>query len=223
MINLGEFISTFLLILLGLGSGFWITTSSSVITGLIWGSVIVISSTIGGLFGTTNMNPIFSIYQLLSDKIDFTSFFAQLLGQSLGALLAASLILMLFKRTNVLKVTHFAAIASNSHAFFNFFIELIGSFSLLLMVETINRFVQNKQLALITTGIGIAILIAMIGPITGASFNPVRDFCPRLVFVFYQKKNQQSTQFKNSLLSSNVAPLVATLIFSYLFTLIAIK
>lgn len=216
MISLGEFISTFLLILLGLGSGFLIPVASSLTVGVVWGSVIIIASLIGGFFGTTNMNPIFSFYQLLGEKIDFPQFFSQLSGQVLGALLAASLILIIFKRTNRLNINHFAAIASSDRRAFNFLIEFLGSFVLLLMIEIIHAFLKNEQLALLTTGLFIAGLIAWIGPITGASFNPARDFCPRLVFIFYQKKKQEPTSFKNSLLSSNLAPIVAVLVFSFL-------
>lgn len=216
MLNLGEFISTFLLISLGLGSGFVLPTTSSITVGLIWGSVIIIASLIGGFFGTTNMNPIFSLYQLLGEKIDFSQFFAQLSGQVLGALLAASLILSIFKRTNTLNINHFAAIASSDRRTFNFLIEFLGSFTLLFIIETIHAFLKNEQLALLTTGLCIAGLIALIGPITGASFNPARDFCPRLVFICYQKKKQEPTSFKNSLLSSNLAPIVAVLVFSFL-------
>lgn len=215
MINLGEFISTFLLILLGLGSGFLIPSSSSIIIGLVWGSVIVIASLIGGIFGTTNMNPIFSLYQLLGGKINFPQFFAQLSGQVLGSLLAATLILIVFKQAHRLSINHFAAISSSNRQAFNFFIEFTSSFVLLLMIEIINTFLKNGQLALFTTGFFIAGLIALVGPITGASFNPVRDFCPRLIFICYQKKKQEPTSFKNSLLSSNLAPIVAALIFSF--------
>lgn len=204
---LGEFISTFFLILIGIGGCIFVSDLTRLKVAFIWGMAVFIGSLFGNLFGSSKMNPVFLIVDLATTESTISILFFKLFGEILGAVLATMILLKKTKnrRTNL---TNYAAIASISSKSIAFFIEMCATLSMILMSSIVEGF-SSQLFSIFLMSFYIGVLIFGLAPITGASFNPVRDFIPRCVFSFHK---QDRGNFKNSILSSNVAPLISSLL-----------
>ncbi len=214
---LGELVSTYLLLFLGLGSGFIMKENSTPAkVGISWGGAVIIGSIAGVKLGSFNMNPVFSLVEGLNQQSTVWQVLSQIAGQSAGATMAVVVLLRLFGHSkNELQLKQFAAIASSSARVKNFFIELLGTFIMLGAAAVFDDISITGYLKIAFMGSVIAFLITAIGPITGASFNPVRDLFPRYIFFVYQKKKGISINATNSIISASVAPLLAAVFFSF--------
>lgn len=209
---LGEFISTFFLILIGVGGCIFVSKLTRLKVAFIWGFAVFIGSLFGNLFGSSKMNPVFLIVDLATKETTISILFLKLLGEILGAMFATMILLKVTKNRET-NLTNYAAIASVNNKNEAFLLEIVATLSMIFMSSIIADF-SNQLFNTFLMSAYIGVLIFGFAPITGASFNPIRDFVPRCVYSIHQKSWRN---FKDSILSSNVAPIVSSLLWIALY------
>lgn len=215
--NLGELVGTFILIFGGLGSGFLFPKSSRWLVGLFWGVSILIGSVAGSALGSADMNIVFSLSSFLQGQLSLGELGSRFCGQVVGSLLAVSALTFLFRQQAPFALNKFAAVASQPQKRKNFGWEFAGTLAMMIAVALIHLESTTSLLQNIQVSLFIAFLIGCLAPITGASFNPIRDFIPR---IFYCRHCHQEQEFGSSLCSSNLAPLCAGLVGSQFIPLL---
>lgn len=208
---LGEFIGTYLLVLIGCGTValdvVYGTFGSLAIIALLWGIgvALAIYSTRG--YSSSHLNPAVSIAMVISRDLPIKKLLPFIAFQFLGAYLAGSTLLLLFddallsfeSNQGILRGeigSHQSAVMfgeffqnqSISNAFPHlgaFLAEALGTFLLLAAIYTV---VKSKKLHRhaqpLFIGAALSVIIYFIAPYTQAGLNPARDFGPRLVAFF---------------------------------------
>jgi glycerol uptake facilitator protein len=210
----GEFIGTFIMMFLGLGAGvvynIFATDMGLFDVALSWGIAIT-----AAIFATRNLsgahfNPSVSIAMVVTGKMSYKKLFRYILSQFCGAVSAAFLVYLLFspyfpayeEMHNIIRGT-FESVQS-AKLFGDYYLhpggvqvtmfhaalaEAIGTFMLisiiLLLTDDANPLCPSEKLSPVIVGLSVALLICFFAPITGAGFNPVRDFAPRLVTMIF--------------------------------------
>jgi len=175
---------------------------------MIWGAAVALAIYATRHLSCAHLNPAVSLAMAASGRMSVSLLPAYLSGQFIGALLAAALLYLLFADSiahfellhgivrgspqsvqtammfgeffpnpgagNVVMVT-----ASNAFA-----AEALGTFALVFMIfnltEGCNLGRPDNALAPVFIGATLAIIIAVIAPLTQAGLNPARDLSPRL-------------------------------------------
>lgn len=212
VINLGEIIGTYLMLMIGLGMGMYLKSNLSIVIGLLWALAILIASIIGTHFGTADMNPVFSIHAFLQGQHSIHFLVGQLAGQVIGTLLAMVCLVLIFDRQRNLPLKYYAAVPNNSHIILNTILEMIATTSLLIMAVFLRAIVKISLLRFILIAFYIGIMIMLLCKRTGASFNPTRDILPRVLWLFTRKQPHRFQQIRGGLISSNIGPLLALLL-----------
>ncbi|MGM0123372.1 hypothetical protein IGI37_000738 [Enterococcus sp. AZ194] len=89
---------------------------------------------------------------------------------------------------------------------------MVGT-GLLLLIGQWLSIIEFFPLSSLFISLYIGNLIYFVGPITGASFNPIRDLVPRIVYSMY---HNNWSEFAKSLSSSSLAPLVGGVLVAFL-------
>ncbi len=205
---LGEFFSTFLLLLLGIGLCIRDSKLTRIKISSYWGLGIYIGSIVGSWFGSSKMNIVFLLLDFMNEKISFIIFLIKLIGEIFGAIFATLIILKNSRKINT-EINDFAALASINSNSKAFILEAVSTFSMIVTSNLLDSFIY-PTLKPIMMSLYMSLLIFWLCPITGASFNPIRDFVPRVTFVFWENNYNN---FHRSILSSNVAPLLSTFVY----------
>ncbi|NOQ50163.1 MAG: hypothetical protein GQ557_00665 [Mycoplasmataceae bacterium] len=208
-----EFLGTFMLILIGLGVNANVSLKKTHGSGSGW-IVITWGWSMGVLIGATvalysggQLNPAVTIGLLMAKQLTFVQATEAIVGELLGAFVAASLIVFLywnhFKETDdqgAIGGTFFTspAIESPTH---NFFAEVFGTF--VLMGAILASIIFSNQGSFILYGPLFAALAVFaigmsLGGLTGYSINPARDLMPRLTHHLMPIPNKGSSNWNYS-------------------------
>ncbi|UQS86271.1 aquaporin [Nicoliella spurrieriana] len=190
---IGEFIGTYLMLTLGFGISELINyflyprLQTRYITGLYWGLSIYFASLVTGLlFGTANYNPVFSIVQTLNGQISIWIMLGEIIAQIIAAWLAAQTTWSIWERwlyTLPVNLNFYATVPSNvNHRLRNFLWEAGGTAVIAINSQTISLWGFNSFFNITISSFITACCITVISPITGAAFNPTRDWVPRAFF-----------------------------------------
>ncbi|GBG96282.1 MIP/aquaporin family protein [Lactococcus termiticola] len=200
---LGEFIGTFVLILLGNGVVCGVVlrkTKASdagwmVIT-LGWGLAVMIAVYVSGFMGPAHLNPAVTLAMAATGSFSWSMVIPFIIAQMLGAMLA-SLVLWLFYYPHWAETKDpdsilgtFSTAPAIRHNPSNFFGEFIGT---ALLIIALLAFGQNKladgQTPTLVGGIVTAIGLSL-GATTGYAINPARDWGPRIMHSILPIKNK---------------------------------
>lgn len=207
--SFGELLGTFILVFFGCGSvGVAVLFNSFSLfeVAMIWGLGVAIA-----IFSVRNiclahLNPAISVALCIDRKVSFQRTCFYLLGQFMGAAIAAIAILLLFgssisiyeQQQGILK--HEIGGEKTAMIFGEFFpnpgfkntiaiswlmamvLESFGTFVLLFVIlKLTERKDKVDNLTPLMIGLTVTIIICIVAPFTQAGLNPARDFAPRIV------------------------------------------
>jgi len=207
----GEFLGTFLLVLLGCGS-----VAVTVLFGahqglmqvaLVWGVAVALAIYLTRHLSCAHLNPAVSVAMVLAGRMAPGRLPLYVASQLAGAIAAGGFLLILFgpsisafEQTNgILRGSE--ASVKTAMLFGEFYpnpgmdavvslplamlVEAFGTFLLVLLIfsltEGCNVGRPDDALAPAFIGLTVASIIALLAPLTQAGLNPARDFGPRLV------------------------------------------
>ncbi len=239
----GEIIGTFLMCFLGIGSVCTATLyqahTGPFQVGVVWGVAIAL-----GIYATRNLscahfNPAVTFAMCISKRCSWKNFPVYILGQFIGAILAASALWIFFadsvrKNLAAANLTMDVATPASSiwcEVFPNTangvismpvaaFAEALGVFILVMiifsMTEGCNVGRPSDDLFPLFIGLTVTVLICTIGPMTDAGLNPARDLGPRVVGWFVGWKNIAFST--DTFIVYTIAPLIGAGLAAIFFT-----
>jgi aquaporin NIP len=176
-----ELLGTFTLVFAGTGAIVVDQVSGGRVThvgvALVFGLVVMAMIQAFGEVSGAHLNPAVTLAFRATGKTSSRSAFQYVLAQLLGALLASTLLHLLFPANAGLGGTLPAGAPLQS-----FVLEVLLSFVLMLVILAVSTGAQERGLtAGITIGGVVALEALFAGPICGASMNPARSLAPALV------------------------------------------
>lgn len=239
----GEVIGTFLMCFLGIGSVATATLfqahTGPFQVGVVWGVAIAL-----GIYATRNLscahfNPAVTFAMCISKRCSWKNFPVYILGQFIGAILAASALWIFFadsvrEKLAAANLTMDVATPASSiwcEVFPNTangiismpvaaFAEALGVFILVMiifsMTEGCNVGRPSDDLFPLFIGLTVTVLICTIGPMTDAGLNPARDLGPRVVGWFVGWKNIAFST--DTFIVYTIAPLIGAGLAAIFFT-----
>jgi glycerol uptake facilitator protein len=218
----GEFLGTFILILLGNGvvanvnldkthshgSG-WIVITAG------WAMAVFVAVLATADISGAHINPAVTLGLAFSGLFEWAKVFPFILAQMLGAMLGAFTVYIFFRNhfnvtaTPGAKKACFCTAPAIRHYRNNFFSEFVGTFVLVLAVLLITMpQLQYESFGSTKVGLGSlgALPVALVvfslglslGGTTGYAINPARDLGPRIVHAFLPLKNKDNTDWEYS-------------------------
>lgn len=209
---LGELVGTLVLVFFGCGS-VAVTVLFSSHAGLfqiaaIWGVGVTLAIYTVRHLSCAHLNPAVSIAMVLARRMSARKLLAYLLGQFIGAFIAAALLYLLFS-SSIGQYEHlhdivrggaesratammFGEYYPNPGAGVNasvtplnaFWAETIGTFALVFLIfsltEGCNVGRPDEALAPLFIGLTVTVIISIVAPLTQAGLNPARDLSPRI-------------------------------------------
>lgn len=239
----GEVIGTFLMCFLGIGSVATATLfqahTGPFQVGIVWGFAIAIAIYATRNLSCAHFNPAVTFAMCISKRCSWKNFPVYILGQFIGAILAASALWVFFadsvrKNLSAANLTMDVASPASSiwiEVFPNTangvismpvaaFAEALGVFILVMiifsMTEGCNVGRPSDDIFPLFIGLTVAALICTIGPMTDAGLNPARDFGPRIVAYFVGWKNIAFTM--DAFIVYVLAPLIGAGLAAIFFT-----
>lgn len=216
----GEFLGTFILILLGNGvvanvnldktysnGAGWIVITAG------WGMAVFVAVLATADLSGAHLNPAVTLGLAFSGLFEWAKVAPFILAQILGAMLGASVVYLYFKnhfdatKTPGAKKACFCTAPAIRNYSNNLFSEIVGTFVLVLAVLLI-ALPQLEYENLGSTKVGMGALGALpvalvvfsigmsLGGTTGYAINPARDFGPRIIHSLLPLKNKDNTDWK---------------------------
>ncbi|MCY1722428.1 aquaporin family protein [Prolixibacteraceae bacterium Z1-6] len=216
----GEFLGTFILILLGNGvvanvnlnksygnGGGWIVITAG------WGMAVYVAVLATADLSGAHINPAVTIGLALAGLFDWIKVIPFILAQMAGAMLGASAVYLFFR--NHFRITETAGMKKSAFCTApavrdtpnNLFSEFIGTFILILAVLLISLpQLEYESLGSGHVGLGslgalpVALVVFSIGMslggTTGYAINPARDLGPRIVHTLLPMKNKDDNDWR---------------------------
>lgn len=205
---LGEAIGTFLMCFFGIGA---VTTATlfgahtgPFQVGMVWGITIAIAIYTTRNLSDAHFNPAVTVAMIVTGRMPASKLGVYLLGQCVGAFLAAAALWGLFADSVALSLAEegitMATAGSASSIWCEVFpntalgvvtplvgacAEGIGVFLLVFIIfsltDSSNVGRPNTNLAPLFIGFTVTMIICVVGPMTDAGLNPARDFMPRVM------------------------------------------
>ena len=218
----GEFLGTFILILLGNGvvanvnldktysnGAGWIVITAG------WGMAVFVAVVATADLSGAHINPAVTLGLAFAGLFEWAKVVPFIIAQMLGAMLGASFVYLFFM--NHFKITTqpgmkkacFCTAPAIRNFKSNFFSEVIGTFILILAVLLITLPLLEYQ-CLGSTKVGLGSLGAMpvalvvfaigmsLGGTTGYAINPARDLAPRIIHTLLPLKNKDDNDWSYS-------------------------
>lgn len=216
----GEFLGTFILILLGNGvvanvnldkthskGAGWIVITAG------WGMAVFVGVIVSADMSGAHLNPAVTLGLAFAGLFEWVKVVPFILAQILGAMLGASVVYLFFAdhfkitETPGTKKACFCTAPAIRNYRNNFFSELIGTFVLIFAVLLITLPQLNyENLGSEKVGMGslgalpVALVVFAIGMslggTTGYAINPARDLGPRIVHYLLPLKNKDNTDWQ---------------------------
>ncbi|WP_346863833.1 MIP/aquaporin family protein [uncultured Draconibacterium sp.] len=216
----GEFLGTFILILLGNGVVANVNLDKTYGNGggLIvitagWGMAVYVAVLATSDLSGAHLNPAVTVGLALAGLFDWINVIPFVLAQILGAMLGATTVYMFFKnhfkltKTVGMKKSAFCTAPAIRDSRNNLFSEFIGTFVLIFAVLLISLpQLEYQNLGSGHVGLGslgalpVALVVFSIGMslggTTGYAINPARDFGPRIVHALLPIDDKDDTDWK---------------------------
>ncbi len=216
----GEFLGTFILILLGNGvvanvnldkthskGAGWIVITAG------WGMAVFVAVLATADISGAHLNPAVTLGLAFSGLFDWVKVAPFILSQILGAMFGATMVYLFFRdhfkitKTEGAKKACFCTAPAIRNYKSNFFSEVVGTFVLVLAVLLIALpQLEYENLGSAKVGLGslgalpVALVVFSIGMslggTTGYAINPARDLGPRIVHALLPLKNKDNTDWK---------------------------
>lgn len=177
---IAEFIGTFALVFCGTGAVI-VNEQSNGSLGLIGISLVfgIIVSAMIYLFGNisgAHINPAITIGLKVGKFIRTKDAFFYIMAQTFGAILASSLLKLMFRKNTTLGATQ-----PSGEFLQSFIIEFVLTFLLMLIILKVTSKKELSNMSGLIIGMSITGIILFSGPISGGSFNPARSLAPAIL------------------------------------------
>ena len=207
-IYLVELIGTALFMILGLGccanlflkkSGMF--GSGGVVAAMGWGTAMVSVASIFAPVSGAHCNPAVTIGFWIVGILDGRLVLGYIIAQCIGAFIGAFIVWLLFKEhldeepVAITKLMVFATAPSIPNKFRNCLSEAIATFSLMMILFSLQHTQPANGVAMFFVFCGVAGGVMSFGGLTGYAINPARDFMPRLIHFLLPIKNKTSSDF----------------------------
>lgn len=210
---IGEILGTFIMVFLGVGAVATATLfgahTGPFQVGLVWGLAVMI-----GIYCTRNLsaahfNCAVSFAMLVTGNMNIKQFVVYIIGQFIGAILAAALLWAFFGDSAMANmIAEFGTVdfsqrgiassiwcevyPNTAHGVIPWGIAMLGEGAgiglLVIVIFAVtsgeNAGAPNSNLFPFVIGICLAMIICTVGPMTDAGLNPARDLGPRIVAIF---------------------------------------
>lgn len=205
---LGELFGTFVLIVLGAGTGAGVNLKQTYGHGsdwtfisLAWGMAVTMGVYVAASFGSLgHLNPAVIIPYALFGLFPWHQVLPYLFGQFCGAFLGAAVIIGMFgpqfKQTKADEgntVGIFATRPAIKAPLANFFSEVVATFVFVFALLNLGDFSQG--LKPLVVGLLIMVVGMGLGTTTGFALNPARDWGPRLAYTLLPVPNKGSAEW----------------------------
>ncbi len=185
-ICLSEAFGTFLLVFLGPASV--VLSSSAGLTPFETQEIIaaVFGCTVSGviiLLGSVSgahINPAVTVASAAAGQLERYCFIPYILSQAAGAIIAGLVLRLAFEQAGSITSLGSTKLAASISPLEGMVLETLGTFVLAMSALTADHFLRTYQEQGILIGVTLFVLITLIGPLTGASFNPARSLGPSL-------------------------------------------
>lgn len=229
---IGEFIGTFVLILLGDGvvAADILKDTKSENSGWIlitfgWGLAVTIGAFISGFLSPAHLNPAVTIGMAVAGETPWGSVLPYILAQMAGAILGAVTVWIHYKphfditedQGTILGVFATGPAIRNTSS--NLIGEVIGTFMLLFGIFAFGQNTFTDGLNPIVVGLLIVSIGMSLGGTTGYAINPARDLGPRIAHQFLPIPNKGDSDWEYSWIPI-VGPILGAIIAALLFMLI---
>lgn len=182
-----ELVGTYLLVFFGPGSvvaaSLWGLSSIETLlfVAAVFGSTVASVILVLGRFSGAHINPAVSVSSAVAGLLKRELFLPYLVFQVAGALLAGICLRILFGAGGL--DTHLGStqLAPGISPIEGICLEIIGTFFLALSALIAGSLLKSPVKQAILVGGTLFVLILLIGPLTGASFNPARSLGPALL------------------------------------------
>jgi glycerol uptake facilitator protein len=231
---IGEFIGTFILVLLGNGVVANVllnktkgNNSGWIVIAFGWGMAVYIGvSASQALGGNGHLNPAATIAIATFTDFDSSKVIPYLLAQFSGAIAASFIVWLAYKQhfdeTNDAdaKLAVFCNAPAIRNTGWNLITEIIGTFILLLGASLFSKPESNAgSLGALPLGLLVLAIGLSLGGPTGYAINPARDLGPRIAHFFLPIKNKRDSDWSYSWIPV-IGPIIGGLIAVYVFTLL---
>lgn len=208
---LGEFIGTFILVLLGDGvvAGVSLKKSKAEGAGWIaiaigWGLAVTLGVYASAFLSPAHLNPAVSLGMAIAGKFPWSSVIPYSIAQILGGLLGGIIVWIHYyphwketKGEDTIRGVFATGPAIRSYGM-NFISELIGTFVLVFALLTFTRGNFTDGLNPIVVGVLIAAIGFSLGGTTGYAINPARDLGPRIAHAILPIANKGNSDWAYS-------------------------
>jgi aquaporin Z len=177
---LAEFYGTFILVFIGTGSIAFNPNADLITVAFAFGLAVILAIyTIGHISGA-HLNPAVSLAMVLDRRLSWTDFGIYLLGQILGAFFA-SLTILMGSGLALFQGLGSTTFEMNTSVVMVILIEMFLTFMLVYLILAASQRKSLQPFLGLIIGLSLVGLILVGGPVTGASFNPVRSLIPALL------------------------------------------
>lgn len=200
---LGEFLGTFILVLLGDGvvCGNILKNTKEEGTGwtaivLGWGIAVTIAVYISGFFCPAHLNPAVTIAMACVGSFPWASVPGFLIAQTLGAMLAAFILWLHYfpywKETKDAGTILgcFSTGPAIKHTWSNFLDEAVGTAVLVITIQSMGMNKLADGMGPIIVGLVVIAVGFSLGATTGYAINPARDLGPRIMHAILPIENK---------------------------------
>ncbi|MDO4911970.1 MAG: MIP/aquaporin family protein [Lactobacillus sp.] len=222
---IGEFMGTFTLIALGVGTGAEVNlkrtegchSNWNFIT-FTWGLAFAFAIYVAGSFGSeAHLNPAVTIAFALYNKLPANDVLPYLAGQFLGAFCGAAAAAIHywqhFKATKTKEDGNVVGIFATGPAIYspinNLMNEIFDTFILVFVLLNLGKFTVGLQPLII--GLMVMMIGNSLGGTTGFSMNPARDLMPRLAYTILPIPNKTDANWGYAWIAS-VGPMIGAII-----------
>jgi glycerol uptake facilitator protein len=230
----GEFIGTFILIILGNGVVANVllnktkgNNSGWIVIAFGWAMAVYIGASASlALGGSGHLNPAATIAIAAFTDFESSKILPYILAQFSGAIAASFVVWLAYKKhfdeTNDAdaKLAVFCNAPAIRNSGWNLVTEIIGTFILVLAASLLSKPESNAgALGALPLGLLVLAIGLSLGGPTGYAINPARDLGPRIAHFILPIKNKRNSDWGYSWIPV-IGPVIGALIAAYIFTLL---
>ena len=229
---LGEFLGTFILVLLGDGvvAGNVLSKTKEEGTGWVaivlgWGIACTVAVYVSGFFSPAHLNPAVTFAMASIGAISWGQVFPFIIAQMLGAMAAAFVLWLHYyplwaeTKDSGLILASFSTGPAIRHTASNFLGEALGTAILVITIMAIGPNKVAAGLGPIIVGTVIFAVGFSLGPTTGYAINPARDLGPRIMHALLPIANKGDSDWSYAWIPV-LGPIVGGVVGALLYNII---
>ncbi len=152
---------------------------------LSFGSTVALVILLLGKYSGAHINPAVTLARVFA-RLSIRDLFVPYVGfQLLGGLTAGLTLRQLFISVDATKNLGSTELADGIDPFFGIVLEAVGTFVLSFSVLVVSTHIRSSAKQAFLVGTTLFLLVVLIGPLTGGSFNPARSLGPSVASGYF--------------------------------------